>query len=132
MSLVSEQTTSSGPLTGPDGADRRLVYLTGSHIWNNLQDHVGPAGGGAETPEQLDYRAYLQFLKEHGHNFIRLWRWEHFKSQAFSMAPQAWPRTGPGTAKDGKVTVESDERARFTAPFAQAGPAVLYLKQVRR
>ncbi len=51
---------------------------------------------------------YFRFLKERGHNFIRLWRWEHVKSQAASgsfhlcMAPQPWLRTVPGTAKDGK------------------------------
>jgi Family of unknown function (DUF6298) len=45
-------------------------------------------------------------LQERGHNFIRLWRWEHFKSQAaggdfhLCMAPQPWARTGPGPAKD--------------------------------
>jgi len=121
----------SGPLTGRDAAagplvvseanpryftvasgnavDRRAVYLTGSHIWNNLHDGLGPGASCAETPpEQNDYRAYLGFLEAHGHNFIRLWRWEHFKSQAadgafhLCMTPQPWPRTGPGPATDGK------------------------------
>jgi hypothetical protein len=31
----------------------------------------------------------------------------------------------------GKVAVEGDRSASFTAPFAEAGPAVLYLKQTR-
>jgi hypothetical protein len=65
-----------------DGADRKVVYLTGSHIWNSLHDGLGPGPSCAEVPERNDYRAYLDFLKEHGHNFIRLWRWEHFKSLA--------------------------------------------------
>ena len=91
-----------------NGAERKAVYLTGSHIWNNFHDGMGPGSDCAGTPERLDYDAYLQFLKDHGHNFIRLWRWEQFKSQAagggyhLCMAPQPWPRTGPGTAKDGK------------------------------
>ncbi|HEX2266833.1 MAG TPA: DUF6298 domain-containing protein, partial [Actinomycetota bacterium] len=61
-----------------------------------------------EVPEPNDFRGYLEFLTERGHNFIRLWRWEQFKSQVaggafhFCMTPQPWPRTGPGTAKDGK------------------------------
>ena len=121
---------SSGPLTGPDAAagplvvseanpryftirsgnatDRRAVYLTGSHIWNNFHDGMGPGADCAGTSEQLDYGAYLEFLKGHGHNFIRLWRWEQFKSQAaggnyhLCMTPQPWPRTGPGSATDGK------------------------------
>src|ERR687884_655238 len=54
---------------------RKAVYLTGSHIWNNLHDGMGPGAVCAETPERLDFGAYLDFLAEHGHNFIRLWRW---------------------------------------------------------
>jgi Family of unknown function (DUF6298) len=121
-------TTSSGSLTGPgagplviletnpryftvasaDAADRRAVYLTGSHVNNNFHDGSGPGPDCSEPPEPNDFRAYLGFLKERGHNFIRLWRWEQFKSQVaggafhFCMTPQPWPRTGPGSAKDGK------------------------------
>jgi hypothetical protein len=93
---------------GSDDAGGRAVYLTGSHIWNNFQDGMGPGSECAETPERLGYDSYLDFLKAHGHNFIRLWRWEQFKSQAaggnyhLCMTPQPWPRTGPGMAKDGK------------------------------
>jgi hypothetical protein len=89
-------------------AGSRAVYLTGSHIWNNFHDGLGPGAACADAPERNDYRAYLDFLEDHGHNFIRLWRWEHFKSQAaggafhLCMTPQPWPRTGPGAAKDGK------------------------------
>jgi hypothetical protein len=91
-----------------DPDDRKVVYLTGSHIWNNFHDGLGPGSACAETPERNDYRAYLEFLEEHGHNFIRLWRWEHFRSQAAAgnfhlcMSPQPWARTGPGLASDGK------------------------------
>lgn len=69
---------------------------------------MGPGAECAAQPEAFDYGGYLRFLKEHGHNFIRLWRWEQFKSQAaggafhLCMAPQPWLRTGPGTAVDGK------------------------------
>jgi hypothetical protein len=88
--------------------EQKAVYLTGSHIWNNFHDGLGPGLGCSEVPEQNDYGANLAFLKEHGHNFIRLWRWEQFKSQALPanfhlcMTPQPWPRTGPGLATDGK------------------------------
>jgi hypothetical protein len=127
---MGTETISSGPLTGPNaaagplavsaqnpryfavasdhGTDRRVVYLTGSHIWNNLHDGLGPGAKCAGTPEQNDYAAYLKFLLDHGHNFIRLWRWEQFRSQAaggnfhLCMTPQPWPRTGAGKAKDGK------------------------------
>ena len=93
--------------SGGAGA-RRAVYLTGSHIWNNLHDGMGPGPGCADTSERFDFDAYLKFLTERGHNFIRLWRWEQFKSQAagggyhLCMTPQPWARTGGGTAKDGK------------------------------
>jgi hypothetical protein len=91
-----------------DDGDERLVYLTGSHVWNNLQDGVGPGAQCAETPEVNDFDAYLKFLRNHGHNFIRLWRWENFRSQASAgafhlcMTPQPWLRSGAGSAKDGK------------------------------
>ena len=88
--------------------ERKAVYLTGSHIWNNFHDGLGPGMDAPAEAEQNDYRAYLSFLKEHGHNFIRLWRWEQFKSEAATanfhlcMTPQPWRRSGPGLATDGK------------------------------
>jgi hypothetical protein len=94
-------------LQSDDPARRRAVYLTGSHIWNNFHDGMGPGAAAPSRPEPSDYGAYLDFLTARGHNFIRLWRWEHFQSQAaggsfhLNMSPQPWPRTGPGTAKDG-------------------------------
>ena len=63
-------------------AEQKAIYLTGSHIWNNFHDGMGPGAECSDNPEEVDFDAYLQFLKEHNHNFIRLWRWEHFKSQA--------------------------------------------------
>jgi hypothetical protein len=128
----SGQVTVAGPLTvsaaNPryftaatgDTADQKAVYLTGSHIWNNLHDGMGPGRACADTPEELDYGAYLDFLVEHGHNFIRLWRWEQFKSQAAAgdfhlcMTPQPWARTGPGAATDGKPKFDLE---RFDEAF---------------
>jgi hypothetical protein len=101
---------------------RKAVYLTGSHIWNNLHDGMGPGAACADTAEQLDYGAYLDFLAERGHNFIRLWRWEQFRSQAaggdfhLCMTPQPWARTGPGEAMDGKPKFDLD---RFDEAFFQ-------------
>src|SRR4029450_624577 len=60
------------------------------------------------------------FLAAHGHNFIRLWRWEQFKGQLpignvhFCMTPQPWVRAGPGAAKDGKPKFDLD---RFAPAF---------------
>jgi hypothetical protein len=95
--------------------ERKAVYLTGSHIWNNLHDGMGPGSECSDTPEWLDFGEYLDFLEERGHNFIRLWRWEQFKSQAaggdfhLCMAPQPWARTGPGVARDGKRRFDLSE-----------------------
>ena len=95
-------------------AEQKAIYLTGSHIWHNFHDGMGPGAECGEASERLDYDEYLKFLKEHGHNFIRLWRWEQFKSQAaggsfhLCMTPQPWSRTGAGTAKDGKPKFDLD------------------------
>jgi len=119
--MVSEANPRYFTIASGNAADRRVVYLTGSHIWNNFHDGMGPGSDCAKTPEQLDYAAYLAFLKERGHNFVRLWRWEQFKSQAaggsfhLCMTPQPWSRTGPGMAKDGKSKFDLDslEQAYF-------------------
>jgi hypothetical protein len=85
------------------------VYLTGSHLWNNLEDGIGVGTCDEPTPP-LSFGAYLDFLKAHGHNFIRLWRWEHFKFKLppdidtggpYCVSPQPWARSGAGTAWDG-------------------------------
>lgn len=129
----------SAPLSGPNAAlgplavskanpryfaigsnDGQVVYLTGSHLNNNFHDGMGPGADCAETPESNDFSAYLDFLKSHGHNFVRLWRWEHFKSLSpdgsfhLCMSPQPWPRTGPGVATDGKPSLTSKGLIRRT------------------
>jgi hypothetical protein len=81
---------------------KRAIYLTGSHTWSDLQD-MGPS----DPPPAFDFDAYLDFLVQHNHNFIRLWRWEapryRYGQGAVSFCePHPWPRTGPGLARDGK------------------------------
>jgi hypothetical protein len=107
-----------------------------------------------ETREAFAFEAYLDFLLEHGHNFIRLWRWERFQSLAnggvahLCMSPQPWPGTGPGRAKDGKPKFDLErhddaffDRLRervvaagrvgiYVAVMLFEGAAVLYLKRV--
>jgi hypothetical protein len=84
------------------------VYLTGSHTWANLQDQ-----GPQDPPPVFDYDRYLSFLEERRHNFIRLWSWEQARWAPWSdgkgpnpkdwfIQPNAYARTGPGTALDGK------------------------------
>ena len=124
------------PVSGPRAG--RAVYLTGSHIWNNLHDGMGPGPDGPAKPERLDYDAYLRFLTDRGHNFIRLWRWEQIRSQAaggnyhLNMTPQPWARTGPGTAKDGKPRFDlerfdDDFFARLRDRVVRAGAAGIYV-----
>ncbi len=90
-----------------DGSGR-AVYLVGSHTWSNLVD-IGPA----DPPPVFDFDAMLRWLEELDHNFIRLWTWELTtwdtrangrwgKPKPHFAAPHPWPRTGPGTALDGK------------------------------
>jgi hypothetical protein len=38
--------------------ERKAVYLTGSHIWNNFHDGMGPGSECPHTPERLDFREY--------------------------------------------------------------------------
>ena len=83
----------------------RAVYLTGSHTWSNLVD-IGPK----DPPPRFDFTAYLDWMQQLNHNFIRMWTWElvtwntkaNRESKLHTSAPQPWARTGPGKALDGK------------------------------
>ncbi len=101
------------PATGPlrvcrdnpryfaDGSGK-AIYLTGAHTWSDLKDM-----GKSDPPPPFDFEGYLDFLGEHNHNFIRLWTWElatyTYDGQLTYAAPFPWPRSGPGTALDGKA-----------------------------
>ena len=55
----------------------------------------------------MDFDKYLAFLKQHNHNFFRLWAWEsgwnpHAAQSAITYAPMPYQRPGPGLALDGK------------------------------
>src|SRR5438045_9144403 len=52
----------------------KVVYLTGSHFWKNVQDD-----DVTNPPAAFDNTAYLDFLQSHNHNFTRLWAWEQAK-----------------------------------------------------
>ena len=117
----------------------RAVYLTGSHIWNNLHDGMGPGAEAPEEPERFDYNAYLRFLTEHGHNFIRLWRWEQFRSQAaggnyhLNMTPQPWVahRAGHGQGRQAAVRPRAASTPAFFERLRErvvaAGEAGIYV-----
>ena len=96
-------------LSSGSGPHERVVYLTGSNLWNNLQDGVG-LGTCDEPGPAFDFTAYLNFLESHHLNFIRGWRWEHFEFKLpaeldtggpYCVSPHPWPRSGGGAAHDG-------------------------------
>ena len=79
----------------------RAVHLTGSHTWANLQERT------REGRALFDYDAYLDFISRHDHSFMRMWAWEHaawmqFTDRKILYFPHPYPRTGPGSALDGK------------------------------
>jgi hypothetical protein len=116
MACAPQSSAAPQPAAGPlrvsrdnpryftDGSGK-AVLLTGAHTWNNLQDM-----GETDPPPAFDWEAYLGFLTQHDHNFVRLWRWEltiwdtkaNGERRRHFCAPHPWPRTGPGTALDGK------------------------------
>jgi hypothetical protein len=101
----------SGPLrvstTNPryfaDG-NGKIILLTGSHTWSNLQDYTYAK---LPSPSAMDFGGYLAFLQRHNHNFFRLWAWESSfnpdaKQGTITYDPMPYQRPGPGLALDGK------------------------------
>jgi hypothetical protein len=96
------------------GDSLRAVYLTGAHTWDSLQDM-----GESNPPAAFDFNAYLDFLAQHDHNFIRLWRWELVSwdtaandkktAKRLVAAPHPWARPGPGQALDGQPKFNLDQ-----------------------
>lgn len=90
----------------------RAVYLTGSHVWNNCQDQ-----GTISPPPEFDFSGYLDFLEKHGHNFVRLWRfeltewndWNETKAPLRYTTHHPWKRSGPGSALDGLPKFDFDQ-----------------------
>ena len=104
-------TTARGPLrvhpANPryftDGSGKAIL-LVGSHTWGNLQDYTYER---ATSPPDMDFGAYLAFLKRHNHNFFRLWTWETAwnptaRQSSIRYDPMPYGRPGPGDALDGK------------------------------
>ncbi len=111
VSFVQAGTPATGPLristVNPryftDGSGK-IIFLTGSHTWGNLQDY---AYDKLPSPPVLDFGAYLVFLERHNHNFFRLWVWESAfnpkaKQGTITYDPLPYQRLGPGLAQDGK------------------------------
>ena len=79
----------------------KIVYLTGSHTWENLQDLL------LTGDKPFDFSGYLDMMEKNGHNFMRLWMFEQplmasWTSDTVFFDPLPFARTGPGMASDGK------------------------------
>lgn len=84
--------------TDPSG---KPLYLTGSHTWGNFPT---PTLDLPAQPPAMDYSWYLDFLTQHGHNFMRLWA-----SEDSTHSPSLFARTGPGKAFDGGPKFDLDQ-----------------------
>lgn len=92
----------------------RAIYLTGSHTWNNFQEMYTSIQ--KEVP--FDFGAYLDFLQNHHHNFIRLWVWEQsawapWTNDIILFQPLPYKRTGPGKALDGGLRFDLTKFDQF-------------------
>ncbi len=76
------------------------IYLTGSHTWATWVDLK------LENDPPFDWLGFLNMAQQHGHNFMRLWSWDHPKFAPWTddvvyFDPMPYLRTGPGLANDG-------------------------------
>src|SRR5680860_182192 len=86
---------------------KKAVYLTGSHTWNNLVEMKS-----ADGQVDFDYLEYIKWMQKSNFNFMRLWAWELLNwdtsknqvnnPQNLTVYPHPWARTGPDNALDGK------------------------------
>lgn len=109
----------------------RAVLLAGSHTWTVLQD-----AGREWPPPAFDYEGWLDRLQALGHQFFRMWTWEHARWVAhdttdFWFDPLPYRRTGPGDALDGRPRFDLrqfDERylQRLRSRVEAAGSRGIY------
>jgi Family of unknown function (DUF6298)/Putative collagen-binding domain of a collagenase len=109
-----------------------VVYLTGSHTWNNLQDL-----GKTDPPPAFDFTGYLDWLDRHHHNFFRLWGGQlpTFRTSGGARLfaiPHPWLRSGSGLARDGKPRFDLTSFdplyfSRLRARLAEAGRRGFYV-----
>ncbi|MCB1033782.1 MAG: cadherin-like domain-containing protein, partial [Acidobacteria bacterium] len=109
------------------GDPNRVVFLTGSHVWNNFVDWgPGPLPNPASPP--FDHDAFLDALhlgpggsgdEGYGHNFIRGWVWENSRypdpispctANEWNFAPLPYERvSSAGNAHDGQPRFDLDQ-----------------------
>lgn len=79
----------------------KAIYLTGSHTWATLVEIKG------EGDPDFEWLGFLDMAQAHGHNFMRLWTWDHPKFAPWTddvvyFDPMPYLRPGPGLALDGQ------------------------------
>ena len=150
---TAHRVRASGPLRHSDtnplyfaDSNGKAVYLTGSHVWTNLQDIDPPAftnvdgkmvEPGATPAPKFDFSEYLRFLVKENHNFIRLWTWEEaawvpWLASKPMIQPLPYLRTGPGDALDGKpkfnlMEFNQDYFDRLRSRVTEAGEHGIYV-----
>jgi hypothetical protein len=153
LSQETHRVRASGPLRHSDtnllyfaDGNGKAVYLTGSHVWNDLQDIEPPLRmdcqskwlePGTELVSMFGFSNYLDFLTKENHNFIRLWSWEQaawvsWLTSKLVIHPLPYARTGPGTALDGlpKFNVlqfDQDYFDRLRSRVSAAGERGIYV-----
>ena len=137
--ITVEQPLFSGPLRVSSVNPRyftngtgRAIYLTGSHTWPNFQNV-----GVTDPPAAFNWSGYLDFLEQHHHNVMRLWRWEQAKWSAETpnvvwIDPMPYMRPGPGMALDGKPKFDLTQFnpayfARMRQRVIEAGQRGIYV-----
>ena len=125
------QLSVSNPRYFTDGS-QKVIYLTGSHTWANLQDM-----GTGDPPLMFDFSSYVKFMEAHGHNFMRMWvaeqaRWVPWTSADVYVDPLPFTREGPGLALDRnpKFNLEKFNQKyfdRLRARIMEAGEHGIYV-----
>ncbi len=83
-------------------ASGKAILLTGSHTWENFQDHYSDTDLAV-----FSWKEYLDMMQNNHHNFMRLWMYEQPQGQAWTtdkvyIDPMPYQRAGKETAFDGK------------------------------
>ena len=92
MGPLKQSTVNPRYFVAPNG---KAVLLSGSQTWNSFQDT-----DQSSSPAAMDFTAYVNFLKAHGHNVTILWKkdlptycgWG--AGGTWQMTPFPWLRTG--------------------------------------
>jgi len=132
--LIENDVMSNGPLRKSlrnpryfEDGKGCLVVLSGSHTWANMQDLM------VDGVPEFDFSGFLHMLKQHGHNFTRMWQFGHFHMCAWTydevcIEPQPYERIGEEIALDGRPQFDLDRWNE--AYFARLRDRVIRLGEI--